>query len=334
MLAVLLLACSSSPPPSEEEPPDARKTATQAPLTIYSGRSESLVGPLFAELEKQVGFPLDVQYGKTAELATRIVSEGAESPADLFFAQDSGHLGILAARDVLAPLPEEVVSPVDPRFRDDARRWVGTSGRLRVMVYDTQQLTPEKLPKRLEDLGDPTYSGMLGWAPTNSSLHAHVSVLRNTWGEERTKTWLEAVKANEPTVYPKNSPQVAAANEGELGIGWVNHYYVHRVPKEGRRAGIAMFADGDPGNLMMASGIGVVASTDQREQAIALVTALLSEESQTYFAQESFEYPMRSGVPLHPDVAPLRPEALFDADQKHLTDLGPTRAMLQELGLL
>lgn len=333
MIAALLLACST---PAPETPPPAVEPAPakQEPLTVYSGRSESLVGPLFAKLEAELGFPLNVQYGNTAELTTRLVTEGAETPADLFFAQDSGHLGILAKRGVLAPLPEELLSTVPSMFRDPAGTWVGTSGRLRVMVFDSKTVPVSELPTSLKDLADPKWKGKLGWAPTNSSLHAHVSALRHAWGEDETRTWLAGVKANDPKVYPKNSPQVAAANEGEIAIGWVNHYYLHRLDKEGRRAQVASFADGDAGNLMMASGIGIVKTTDQSEQATKLVTALLSEEAQSFFANESFEYPMREGVALHPDVQVVPAERLFKTEQEHLTDLGPTRTMLQELGLL
>ena len=41
------------------------------------------------------------------------------------------------------------------------------------------------------------------------------------------------MKAILPVSFPKNSPQVAVANEGTIALGWVNHYYLHRLDKEG-----------------------------------------------------------------------------------------------------
>lgn len=337
MVSLLLLACSTPEAPPEKPAVDAEKPVEAAPteaLVVYSGRSESLVGPLIERIEKEVGFPIEVQYGKTAEMVTRLVTEGAESPADVVFAQDSGHLGVLAGQKILAPLPTEVLETVDSRFRDPEGSWVGTSGRLRVLVYDSEAVPVEDLPKSLKDLADPKWKGKLGWAPTNSSLHAHVSALRHSWGEDETKTWLQGVMANEPRVYPKNSPQVKAANEGEIALGWVNHYYLHRVPKEGRRAAVASFAAGDAGNVLMVAGVGIRKGAKHEQQARTFIEALLSEESQAYFATESYEYPTRPGVKLHEDVTPLADDTLFDVDQKHLADLAPTRKMLQELGLL
>ena len=38
-------------------------------LTIYSGREEEIVQPLFETFEKQTGITLDVRWGKSAELS-------------------------------------------------------------------------------------------------------------------------------------------------------------------------------------------------------------------------------------------------------------------------
>ncbi|MBX2800812.1 MAG: extracellular solute-binding protein [Myxococcales bacterium] len=329
MLTALILACAPTAEQPDEAPPPAQ------PLVIYSGRSESLVGPLFERLEGELGVELQVQYGKTPELVTRLLTEGAESPADLFLAQDSGHLGLLAKQGALAPLPDALLQTVDPRFRDAGGTWVGTSGRLRVLVVDGESVAEEDRPTSLEALADPAWKGKLGWAPTNGSLQTHLSALRHMWGEERTRTWLEGVKANEPRAFPKNSPQVAAANDGGIAIGWVNHYYLHRTEKDGRRALNHSFPEqGKEGNLMMVAGAGVRAGSTRADDAHAVIEALLSESSQTYFAQKTFEYPTRPGIETHADVQPLSEIPLADVAPEHLADLAPTRTLLQELQLL
>lgn len=327
------LGCGSSSSDAESTTAEASQTPTT--ITVYSGRSESLVGKLLEQIPDDAPFRVDVQYGKTAEMVTRLVVEGLQSPADVIFAQDSGHLGALAARDVLAPLPESILNQIDPQFRDDQGLWVGTSGRLRVLVYDSETLGPDDLPKTLWELSDAKWKGKIGWAPTNGSLHAHLSALRHAWGEEKTKEWLTAVEANAPIRYPKNSPQVAAANEGAIELGWVNHYYLHRLDKEDRTAENWSFPTaGDPGNMLMVAGVGIRKGTPNEQAALAFVEWLVSESSQNYFAQEGFEYPTRPGVPTHADVPALAPGQLATVDQTNLADLGPTREMLKELGLL
>lgn len=337
MLVSVLLSCASEPPtPGGGEPTEvAAPEEASGPLVIYSGRSESLVGPLLQRLQEELGLELQVQYGKTDELVTRLVTEGDESPADLIFAQDSGHLGLLSARGALAPLPDPLLDSVDPRFRDAEGAWLGTSGRLRVLVVDGEALSEDARPASLEALADPSWRGKIGWAPTNGSFQAHVSALRHAWGQERTRAWLEAVKANEPRAFPKNSPQVAAANAGEIQVGWVNHYYLHRVDAADRRAVNHSFPEaGREGNVLMVSGVGIRRHSPRAADAQRLIEALVSEPSQAYFAQETFEYPTRPGVPTHEAVPSLEGIPLLEVDQAHLADLGPTRALLQELQLL
>lgn len=341
LILLAALACTGA-----DAPPDAPATAPAAPteaaptgaappvVTIYSGRGESLVGPLLSRVEAETGVKVEVQYGDTAELVTRMITEGSESPADLVFAQDSGHLGALAARDLLAPLPATVTGAVDPRFKHKGDRWVGTSGRLRVLVYDTSKLTPEDMPRRLEDLADPRWQGRLGWAPGNGSFQAHVSALRHTWGDEKTQAWLASMSALEPTRYPKNSPQVEAAATGEIAIGWVNHYYLHRYDGASTTAANWSFPEaGDPGNVLMLAGVGVRKGSPDAAAAETVAAWLVSEPAQRYFATETFEYPTRPGVATHPDVPALTPDTLATIDQDWLADVGPTRTMLQDLGL-
>jgi iron(III) transport system substrate-binding protein len=294
-----------------------------------------MVGELFARAEKELGFMIDVQYGGTPELTTRLLTEGDASPADIFFAQDSGHLGALASTGRLSSLDASLLENVSETFRDPKGLWLGTSGRLRVLVYDPARTPAESMPTSLRDLADPAWKGRLGWAPGNGSFQAHVSYLRAAWGEEETRTWLKGVKANAPKVFPKNSPQVAAVNDGGLEIGWVNHYYLHRVDPNGRKAANWSFPDAaDAGNVMMVAGMGRLSHSDSVEASNTLMAWFVSQPVQEVFAQTNKEYPARAGVPTHADVTPLDTVDLAEVDQASLTDLGPTRAMLKELELL
>ena len=324
--------------PGEAQGTDAaaaanRSAASSEPLVVYCGRGESLVGPLLERFSRETGIEVEPRYGSTPSLASQLLSEASDSPADVILAQDSGYLGALSQGGQLEPLPEGLLAKVDPRFRDPAGRWIGTSGRARVLVYDTRALTPADLPATLEELAEPRWEGKLGWAPGNASFQAHVSFLRHTWGEEKTRAWLAGVQKNAPKVYPKNSPQVDAAAAGEIQLGWVNHYYRHRKGPDVPAANYSFRTPGDPGNVLMVSGAGIRAGSPRADVARRLLEFLVSPAAQEYFAQETFEYPTVPGVATHPDVPPLSALNLADVDQEHLADVGPTLSMLQELGL-
>jgi iron(III) transport system substrate-binding protein len=130
----------------------------------------------------------------------------------VFFSQDPGSLGAVAAE--LAPLPQETLDRVPDRFRDEGGRWIGTSGRARVLAYNTSALAEDDVPDSVFDLTDPAWKGKIGIAPTNASFQAFVTAMRLSAGDERTRQWLTDLRANDPKTYEKNTPIVEALASG------------------------------------------------------------------------------------------------------------------------
>jgi len=268
------------------------------PLTIYSGREEELVAPLFDKFTEATGIDVEVRYGDSAELAATIAEEGDNSPADVFFAQDPGSLGSVESQ--LSELPGDTLGLVDTRFRDADGRWVGTSGRSRVIAYNTATLTAEEVPDSVFDLTDPEWKGRVGIAPTNASFQAFVTAMRLSAGEDATRKWLLDMKANQVREYEKNTPIVEAVASGEIDLGLVNHYYLYLVKEEQPDASVEnhFLEAGDPGALVSVAGAGVLASSDQTEDAERFLAYLLSDEGQRFYVDEAeeAEYPLIDGI--------------------------------------
>ena len=98
-------------------------------------------------------------------------------------------------------------------------------------------------------------------------------------------------------------------DSGQVSLGLTNHYYWYGLAEEKGAENLAVqvhyFRPGDPGALVNIAGAGVLATTDQPEQAQQFVAALLSPESQTYFADETSEYPIVVGVETKDDLRPI-----------------------------
>lgn len=358
LMFAFLAACSAQPaqdiePTPAAETPAAAGTApaeTPAPdeglgdpgrLVIYSGRSESLVGPIIAQFAEATGIDVQVRYGSTAEMASLLLEEGANSPADLFYAQDPGGLGAIEAAGLFAELPAETLAKVPARFAAESGQWVGISGRARTIVYNTNAIPDPAtgLPEGLEGFTDPAWKGRLGWAPTNASFQAMVTAMRALWGDERTEAWLLGIQANEPLVFDGNTPIVEAVGAGEIDAGFVNHYYLYRFLAEQGESFPArnyFLPGGGPGSLIMVSGAGILASAGSPENARRFIDFLLSVPGQQYFAAQTFEYPLVEGVATAPGLPPL---AELDAQAAHielgqLADFQGTQEMLIELGII
>jgi iron(III) transport system substrate-binding protein len=306
-------------------------------LTVYSGRSEGLVGPLIERFQSETGITTEVNYAGTTDLAATILEEGDASPADVFFAQDAGALGAIAAEGLLADLPAATLDQVDARFRSDDGQWVGLSGRARVVAYDTRVLEEAELPTSIEDFTDPAWKGKIGWAPSNASFQSFVTAYRVLEGEEAAKAWLEGIVANEPKVYENNDAVLAAIAAGEVEVGFINHYYlVNALAEQGESFPVRnhFLQSGDPGSLINVAGAGILTSADNPAAAQAFIDFLLSSESQQYFAEQTHEYPLVDGVEADPNLPPLADIASPDIDLSDLADLQGTQTLLQEAGVL
>jgi iron(III) transport system substrate-binding protein len=306
-------------------------------LVIYSGREEELVAPLFDRFEQETGIDVEVRYGDSAELAATIAEEGDNSPADVFFAQDPGSLGAVEREGLLTTLPQAALDRVPARFRDPDGHWVGTSGRSRVIAYNTDELSEDEVPDTVFALTDPKWKGKIGIAPTNASFQAFVGAMLLQLGEQRTRDWLEGLKANEPKLYEKNTPVVEAVGSGEIELGLVNHYYLYLVKEENPDAAVAnhFLTGDDPGALVSVAGVSILESADHEDAARQFVEFLLSEPSQRFYVDEAeeAEYPLVAGLDAKSGLPPLDS---LQGPQIALDDLGPelekTLELLNEVG--
>jgi iron(III) transport system substrate-binding protein len=337
--AALIATAGAVSATTEDLSPSASPTPATpvagANLTIYCGRNEALVGGLIEQIQATTGVILDVRYGNTAELAAQILEEGDNSPAGLYFSQDAGALGALAKAERLAPLPQDVLASVDERFRDTEGRWIGLSGRARVIVYQPDLVEESELPASILDLPE-SGIGPIGIAPTNASFQTFVTALRLTEGEDAARAWLEALLASDHIIFDGNGPIVDAVANSEAAVGLVNHYYLYEKQRETPdiTARNHYFMNGDIGGLINIAGVGMLADSGQEPQAEAVIRYFLGEEAQQYFAEETFEYPLASGVSPSADLPPLDEYQLPPVDLNDLDDLEGTLLLLTELGMI
>ncbi|MDH3215629.1 MAG: hypothetical protein OEN01_04950 [Candidatus Krumholzibacteria bacterium] len=93
------------------DPPQDRE------LVLYSGRAQSVIEPVLKRFEDETGIDTRVKYGSSAQLAIALQEEDANSPADLFWAQDAGALGVIGKARLFARLPSEITDRVPQNFR-------------------------------------------------------------------------------------------------------------------------------------------------------------------------------------------------------------------------
>jgi iron(III) transport system substrate-binding protein len=306
-------------------------------LVIYSGRTKNLIGPLLEDFARESGIDIEVKYGDSADLAVLIDTEGSSSPADVFLSQSPGAMGFLHGKDRLVELPGRVLDLVPDRFRSDDGRWIGLSGRVRVVAYNTRDVDPSELPASVLDLTGERYRGRVGLAPTNGSFQDFVTTMRAMIGDDDTLAWLTAMRENGARAYENNTAVLDAVTRGEVDFGLVNHYYNERAKAENPNtpAENHFLGANDPGAVILTTAVGVLDTAGgKRSNAERFVEFLLSQDAQQYFATETFEYPLAAGVVPAVDLPPLDE---LPAPQVDLRGLGGglqrTRELVRESGL-
>ncbi len=226
------------------------------PLTVYSGREEELVAPLFERFTRRRASTSRCATATAPSSRRRSPRRATTRRPTCSSPRTRARSGPSTRSSSSCRQRRSTASP--QRFRDADGRWVGTSGRTRVLVYNTDALTESELPDSVLRADRPEWKGRVGIAPTNASFQAFVTAMRLSLGEERTREWLEGMKANDAKTYEKNTPIVEAVASGEIDARARQPLLPHLVKEEQPDAPIAnhFFDGGRPRDARQRRGRG------------------------------------------------------------------------------
>ncbi|MEO3757292.1 iron ABC transporter substrate-binding protein [Mycobacterium sp. B14F4] len=278
-------------------------------LLIYNAQHESLTKEWIDAFTEETGIKVTYRQGGDTELGNQLVAEGDGSPADVFLTENSPAMAAVERAGLFADLEPDTLDQVPPQYRPPSGKWTGVAARSTVFVYNTSRLQPGQLPKSLLDLQQPAWKGRWGAPPTKADFQAIVSALLQLKGEQATEQWLAAMKAN-AKIYSDNIATLKAVNAGEVDGGVIYHYYWFRDQSKTKEmsanTALHYFKNQDPGAFVSLSGGGVLASSDENDQAQQFIRFITGRKGQEVLEKgTSFEYPVASGVPANPALPPL-----------------------------
>ncbi|MCI2957009.1 extracellular solute-binding protein [Agromyces atrinae] len=333
------LILSSCAAPAEPETTAAAEAVIESDgqLTLYSGRDEELIAPLIEQFTADTGIEVEVRYGSTPEIAALLLEEGDASPAQVFLSQDAGALGALSGAGLSSTLPEDLAGAVPAGLTSTDGSWVGVTGRARVIAYDGEKLTEADLPDGVDGFTDPEWNGRVGFPPGNASFQSFVTALRVLEGEDAADAWVAGIAANAPVLTEKNGATLDLVDAGQLDAALINHYYwfekAAEVGAENMRAQLK-FLPGDAGGVVNVTGAAILAGAEGDPDALAFVEYLVSDDAQTYFVENTFEYPLVEGIDAPEGLPELDSLVNSGLDLSDLDSLSTTQELLAKHGLL
>lgn len=300
-------------------------------LTLYLGRGE---GGLYENVlkaieERNPEFKLRIRRGPTASLANAILAESKAGVkrADLFWAVDSGAIGMVTSAGLAQSLPSDLTGQLHENFQFP--NWTPVTGRIRTIPFNTDRLKAEDIPDDIMALADSDFT--IGWAPAYAAFQSFVTAMRILKGDTVTTDWLRGVNARAKK-FAGELGVVMAVERGEVDLGLANHYYSLRLKsgKPDARVDLA-FTRNDAGCLVNASGI---LALSEGELPVNFIRYLLSKEVQTYLAEQAYEIPLVDGVKVPEGLPNLELISPPDVDLTKLADLRPTIDLMRNVGIL
>ncbi|MBH99926.1 MAG: hypothetical protein CL467_04895 [Acidimicrobiaceae bacterium] len=307
-------------------------------VTIYSGRTEYLIGPILDAFACESGIDIRVRWGNSTDLAVLIGEEGKATEADVFLSRSPGPVGFLEGLGLLGTIDGAVLDLVEPQNRASSGAWIGFSGRKRVLVRNLDMVTDADLPTSVFDLTDERYRGRVALPATNGSFEDWFTVFRDQHGDEVATQWLHDMVDNDAEYYPNNRAIVEAAGRGEIDMGLVNHYYQYQeaaAAGDKHRAENHDFGHTDIGSLLIITAATVLETAEDYDAANELIAYLLSPQAQSYFTNKTFEYPLSAGVAPNPILPALTALEIGSVDFDTLGGgFEETERIIRESGIL
>lgn len=307
--------------------------AAEEEVNLYSARKEQLIKPLLDRFTKQTGIVVNLITGKADALLKRLESEGKNSPADLLITTDAGRLFRAKAAGVTQAVSSDILMKVVPAaYREPEGYWYGLSLRARPIMYVKSKVKADEL-STYADLADPKWKGRICIRSSsniyNQSLIA--SMIAHD-GLENTEKWAKSFVQNFARS-PKGGDrdQIKAAAAGECDIAVANTYYLGKMitgkdkAQQEAASKVAIFWPDQKGHgaHVNVSGAAVTMSAKNKANAIKLLEFLVTSESQVWYAETNFEYPVRGDVEWS---GLLKGWGTFTADQINLSKLGENNA--------
>ncbi|MGZ2257236.1 extracellular solute-binding protein [Roseobacter sp. A03A-229] len=283
-------------------------------LNLYSSRHYDTDERLYSDFTEATGITINRIEGNADELITRMQAEGANSPADILLTVDTSRLERAKDAGVLQSVESAVLEERIPaNLQDSDNQWFGFSQRARIIFYDKADVAEP--PMDYVALADPKYKGMVCHrSSSNVYSQTLLAAVIENHGEEAAKAWAQGVVDNfarEPE--GGDTDQLRGLVSGQCDVSISNTYYFARAIRKDvdglssdlDKIGWVFPAQDAEGAHMNLSGGGVAAHAPNRDNAVAFLEYLASDQAQQYFSAGNDEFPAVPGVAISESVSEL-----------------------------
>lgn len=309
-------------------------------VNVYSGRQEALIKPLLDKFSSRTGINVNLVTGNGDALISRLQAEGDLSPADLIIMADAGRLVRANQLGLLQGIArDDILQKVPQAFRADDGNWIALTKRARPIMYVKGETDPSSITS-MADLATARFKDEICIrSSSNIYNQSMVAALILLQGEEKTLEWAKGIVDNLARS-PKGGDrdQINAMVAGECSIAVANTYYLggmlssddEQQREVAEKVGVIWPDQDGSGTHINISGAAITQSAQHKEQAEALLSFMLEDESQQWYAQINHEYPLIEGIAWSDALASFGPFTAQNVDFEKMGGLNAEALRLMD----
>lgn len=294
-------------------------------VVAYASVDQVFSAPAFRAFENASGVRVravfDTEETKSTGVVNRLITEGQNPQADVFWSGDPMRVFQLIRRNLVEPYQSPQAKSLPEYAKDPQGRWTGLASRARVILVNTDRIAPKDFPKSIRELTDPRWRGQATMAnPLFGTTTMHVAALFTAWGEARTQEFLNAVRKNEVRIASSNGEVKRLVASGEVAWGLTDTDDADDAMKSGAPVAVVFPDQDELGTLMMPTAVVLIRGGPNPEQGRALIDYLLSPATEQHMAEAGAHLPLRSGVTPPERIVPPSNLRVMEVDYAQLAD--------------
>lgn len=300
-----------------------------AEVVVYTSVDQVYAWHVFDRFTERSGVRVrpvfDTEAGKTTGLYHRLLAERRRPRADVFWNNEISRSIQLADEGLAADLSDLIPEDIPRRWLDGERQWVSFSLRARVIVYNTDLLSPAEAPRTLRQLTEERWRAQVAMAnPLFGTTASHMAALYEVLGDEAAEAFLRDLKANEVRVVEGNSVVRDVVARGEVPVGLTDTDDVFVGVADGLPIALVLPDQEGMGTFVIPNSVMIVAGGPSPEAARRFVRFLLQPEVEELLAfSRARQLPVRSSVPRPEELVPLTSVRAMDVDYRQVAQRMP-----------
>jgi len=291
---------------------------------VHCSADKEFAELIFRAYERKSGVKVlrlyDGEEPKTAALASSFVAEAAGPPkADVFWSSDTNRALALVDQGLTAAYVPTLAAGIPARYKSVDGRWTGFGARIRVILYNTDKVTPAQAPRSILDLTQPRWKGRFAMAsPHSGTMSFQVAALFVKWGDAKAGAFLRQLKDNGAVVVASNADVKDRVADGRVDVGLLDEDDAVGAVREKKPVAIVIpdqrgfDALGTP---LMPNVALLMRGAPDLEQGQRFIDYLVSPEAETILADgDAAQFPLHAGIVGPILLPPLGTIRVMDVD--------------------